>query len=65
MNEDKIYNEFHMFSEHFTVEDCATTRYALYHEGMFVAELKSLDPNEAYAAAEVYCCSYMDPYSLY
>lgn len=54
MYEDTIYNDFFMMNEHFTVEDYSKNSYALYHEDMFVTELDSTDPSDAYAAARDY-----------
>ena len=44
---DKIYDSFFVNGEKFTIEDYSENSYALCHEEMFVAELKSTDRKEA------------------
>ena len=40
---EKIYLDFHLMGEHFTVEDYNETKMALYNEGMFVHELQNIE----------------------
>lgn len=61
MNEDKIYFDFFIHSMHFTCEDYGDNSYAIYNEGMFVAEIKECNYNKAVASAVKYYkqCAYM------
>ena len=49
---EKVYLDFHLMSEHFTVEDYNETKMALYNEEMFVHELQTIE--QAYAIARDY-----------
>ena len=51
---DKIYDSFFISGEKFTIEDYNENSYALYHEEMFVAELKSTDRKDAMPLAVKY-----------
>lgn len=61
MSEDTIYFDFFIHSMHFTCEDYSDTTYAIYHEGMFVAELDECDYQQAVGKAVDYYkkCAYM------
>lgn len=51
---ERIYAEFFVNGEKFTVEDYGETGYALYCEDSFVKELSSSDEAEAYEEALEY-----------
>lgn len=48
-----VYDEFYICGNHFTVEDY-DNHYAVYHEGMIVGELRSLNRTDATTIAVEY-----------
>lgn len=58
---DTIYFDFFIHEMHFTCEDYSDNSYAIYNEGMFVAEIDECNYSKAVACAVDYYkkCKYM------